>query len=412
MPIRDVFVTLLVFGTIPYILKKPYIGILVWSWLSYMNPHRLTWGFAYNMPFAQIVAIFLIGSMVFSKEPISFPMRGITIIWIFFVIWMGITTIFAYYPEQALDQYVKVVKIQLVAFFTIMLITNVERLNRLIWVIVVSIGFYGVKGGIFTVLHGGGARVYGPKGFIGDNNALAVAVLMIIPLMVYLYRVQNKVWVRRGLLFAIILSCFTVVGSQSRGAFLAIGIVFAFFWLKSQQKLVTLICVVIMGITLFSFMPESWYQRMETIKNYQEDTSAMGRINAWKYSINAANNNLFGVGFEAWTPETFARYAPTGSNARAAHSIYFGVLADHGWIGLSLFVLILFITWKRLSKVIIICKQQENSENIQLLARMLQVGLIAYVSGGAFLSLSYFDLPWHFVSFGVLLGEMIKKSKT
>ena len=39
---------------------------------------------------------------------------------------------------------------------------------------------------------------------------------------------------------------------------------------------------------------------------------------------------------------------------------------------------------------------------------MMQISFIAYLVGGAFLSLSYFDLPWHFVSFVVLLNKFIE----
>ncbi len=57
---RDVLITLMVFATLPYIFRNPWYGVLVWSWLSYMNPHRLAYGFAYTMPFAQIVALVLL----------------------------------------------------------------------------------------------------------------------------------------------------------------------------------------------------------------------------------------------------------------------------------------------------------------------------------------------------------------
>lgn len=65
---RDIILTLIVFGSLPFILRNAYIGVLVWSWLSYMNPHRFTWGFAYNFPFAQIVALVLLVAVLFSKE--------------------------------------------------------------------------------------------------------------------------------------------------------------------------------------------------------------------------------------------------------------------------------------------------------------------------------------------------------
>ena len=45
---RDIIVTLAVFGLLPLILRRPWLGVLAWSWLGFMNPHRLTWGFAYD----------------------------------------------------------------------------------------------------------------------------------------------------------------------------------------------------------------------------------------------------------------------------------------------------------------------------------------------------------------------------
>lgn len=407
---RDIIVTLIVFGTLPYILRRPYIGILVWSWLSYMNPHRLTWGFAYDMPFAQIVAITLLVSLLISKETKMVPVNAITIIWIIFIIWMGITTLFAYFPVDAMEQYKKVLKIQFVVFLTMMVMTDMERIKKIIWIIVLSIGYYSVKGGLFTILKGGTQRVWGPTGsFIEDNNALAVAVLMIIPFIFYLYQIQSRRWVKLGLLIAGLLSFVSALGSQSRGAFLACAAVGLFFWLKSQKKVFIGICITFITFVLLSFMSESWQKRMETMQNYQEDSSAMGRINAWYYAFNAANDNLFGVGFESWNFSTFALYAPNPIDVHAAHSIYFSVLADHGWIGLFFFMLILFLTWRLLSKIIKSTKNQESLREINLLARMMQVSFIAYLVGGAFLSLSYFDLPWHLVSFVVLLNEIVKK---
>ena len=38
---RDIAVTAVVFGLLPFILWRPHIGILVWTWLGLMNPHRL-----------------------------------------------------------------------------------------------------------------------------------------------------------------------------------------------------------------------------------------------------------------------------------------------------------------------------------------------------------------------------------
>lgn len=405
---RDIIVTLLVFGSLPFILRNAYIGVLVWSWLSYMNPHRLAWGFAYNMPFAQVVAVTLFAALLFNREKKSFPLNGLTITWLIFLVWMAVTTAVAFYPELAGVQLTKIYKIQLITLLTLLLFNNQRRLDLLIWVIVGSIGFFSVKGGVFTILTGGSFRVWGPAtSYISENNALAVATLMVIPLMYYLAQTLEKKWQRYGMFFAIVTSLASVAGSQSRGALIAIIAVIGFFWLKSSGKLVTGVLIILLAGVGLNFLPDSWHERMNTIENYEEDTSAMGRINSWKYSINVATSRLTGAGLESWSKETFLIYAPDPDSVHAAHSIFFSILGDHGWPGLIMFLTILFLTWRYLGRVIKKTRGNLELSKENLLARMLQVSMIAYMSGGAFLSLAYFDLPWHLIAIAVLLKNLV-----
>lgn len=402
---RDILVTVLILGTLPFILRRPWIGILVWSWVGYMNPHRLSWGFAYNAPFAMIVAITLFAAMLFSAEKYRLPWRGQLVIWFAFLAWMSLTTAVALFPDRALPLYTTIMKIQLLTLLTLVLITDARRIQALIWVIVGSIGFYSVKGGVFTLMTGGAFRVLGPDGSnIAENNALALATLMVIPLMVYLYKVyHDKRWVRVLLGASILMSTVSAVGSQSRGAFISIIVVGGFFWLKSHNKVLSGVGILILALATFNFMPESWHERMNSIATYEEDASAMGRIHAWQYSLNIANDRLTGGGFNSWSTETYDIYAPESIAKVVAHSIYFAVLADHGWPGLILFLLILFLAWRNLSKVLYLKPSADGYFDPSLLARMLQVSLVAYLSGGTFLSLSYFDLPWHIIALSILL---------
>ncbi|MET0106817.1 MAG: putative O-glycosylation ligase, exosortase A system-associated [Sedimenticola sp.] len=410
---RDILLTLLVFGSLPFILRQPYLGILVWSWLSYMNPHRLTWGFAYDLPFAQIVAITLFISILINKESKRIPIDGTVAIWIIFLLWMVVTTINAIYVPFAVDHLILIFKIQIITFLTMMLITDQEKLKQLIWIIVISIGFFSVKGGIFTILSGGSFRVWGPESsFIEDNNALALTTLMIIPLIVYLYTVSKSKVIRYSLLFCALMSFAAVFGSQSRGALLAILAVSFFFWLKSRTKFITGTAVILLLVIGINFMPESWHERMDTIQNYEQDASAMGRINAWKYSVNIANDRITGGGLNSWSAITYEIYSPEALSVLVAHSIYFNVLADHGWPGLIMFLGILFLTWRTLTKIIKYTDKipmSREMKNYNMLAKMIQVSLIAYLSGGAFLSLSYFDLPWHLIAMTVLIKFQIKE---
>ncbi|NOR71703.1 MAG: putative O-glycosylation ligase, exosortase A system-associated [Methylomarinum sp.] len=413
---RDIVVTLFVFAGLLYTIKKPYVGILVWSWLGYMNPHRLCYGFAYSMPFSQITALLTMGALLFSKERKVLPKDILVYLLLFFILWMGLTTLFAFEAEAAKEQYIKILKIQLPVFLTMMMFTSKERIHQLLWVIVVSLGYFSTKGGIFTLMTGGAFRVYGPPGsFVEENNALAIASLMVIPLLVYLRTTLTRKWAKQVALFAIISMSFSVIGSQSRGAFLAILVVGTYFWLQSKHKLTTGVMIIVFIGLLSLMLPDSWYERMNSISTYDEDGSAMGRIHAWTLAYNVANQNLLGGGLNLWTKITYTNYLegfdPLRQTAFVAHSIYLSILGEHGWFGLFLYLLIYAIGWSYCKSLVKQCDGQAHIQWIADLARMMKVGLLAYFAGGAFLSLSYFDLPWHYLAIIVLLKEIAKNSE-
>ena len=408
---RDYIVTLIVLGSLPYILARPYIGVVVWSWLAYMNPHRLCWGFAVEMPFAQMVAIATLAATLFSREPKRIPWTRETVTLLIFVLWVCITTIFSLETEGALVELERVIKIQLMTFVTLIVMNNRERLHLLVWTIALSIGFYGVKGGLFTILTGGGFHVQGPsKSFIGGNNELGLAMLMVMPIMRYLQLQAEKKWIRLGLMIALFLTLVAILGTQSRGAFLGLAAVGFFLIMKNPNRFAFLLLTLIAVPIAFGIMPDSWWERMETIRNYQEDGSAMGRINAWWFAFNLAiDRPIVGGGFAVFQQPWFRMYAPDPEDKHDAHSIYFEVLGEHGFLGLVLFLSLGIFTWRSCTWIIKNTKGIDDLRWASNLARMLQVSLVAYASSGAFLGLAYFDLYYHLIAIVVLCKEVVKK---
>jgi len=413
MPIRDIFVTFVVFVSLPFILANPYVGIYVWSWMSYMNPHRLSWGFAYEFPFAYIIALTTLTGMLFSREPKTFPWTRETRLLLGLILWMLVTTIFAFHQELAWAQMEKIAKIQLMILLTLMLITTRERLQTLIWVIALSLAFYGVKGGIFTILHGGVEQVRGPLGtFIGGNNEIALALIMTIPLLRYLQLSTQSKWIRLGLTAAMILSAIAVIGSQSRGAMLGAAVMGGFLWLKSRNKFFTGLVIAVSAILILAIMPQQWFERMSTIKTYEQDDSALGRINAWKMAFNLAKDRpLVGGGFDTFQWDTFRIYAPDPENVHAAHSIYFQVLGEHGFVGLALFLALGIATWQAGAWVIKTAKRDPDKRWAADLAAMTQVSIVGFASAGAFLGLANFDLYYHMLCLIIISKVILLKEQ-
>lgn len=408
---RDAIVTLIVFGAIPFVLIKPYIGVYVWSWLSYMNPHRFAWGFAYNMPFAAVTAGALIIGFFFTKDKNKFPVTSVTVVWLIFLFWITLSTFTGINVDISIVEWERVMKIQIMTLFTILLINTQKKLNYLIWAISLSIGFFGIKGGVFVAATAGSFRVWGPPGsFIEGNNELALALLMVLPFMWYLKMQSSNRWVRYVLIISILLCILSIISSYSRGAFLASAAVMLMFWMKSNKKFFIGAVLIAVAVAVLSFMPTQYFDRIGTIQSYGEDASAMGRINAWYFAFNLATNHpLTGGGFGAFTQSLFLIYAPDPLDFHDAHSIYFEVLGEQGFIGFFLFLAIWFFSYRTCMNIKKQVRDKENMQWAETLASMSQVSLVAYGVGGAFLGLAYFDLPYHIMTICVLCQMFVNK---
>src|SRR5690606_12352016 len=105
-----------------------------------------------------------------------------------YIAWMGVTTAFAFDRADALTRLQEIIKIHVMCVITLCLMVEWKQVRHLIWAAVCSVGFYGLKGGVFTFTTGGENLVWGPMdSAIQDNNHLAVGLVMMLPLMYWLY---------------------------------------------------------------------------------------------------------------------------------------------------------------------------------------------------------------------------------
>lgn len=405
---RSIAVLSIVFLGAAWALAHPYVGVLVWTWVSIMNPHNLTWGAAQNFPVAAVVAVATLVGMLFTKDKKQFFISSPSAVLMLFMLWMCVTYLFSYFPEKSTEMLSRVLKIDLMILVSLVLLYRKQHITALVWVIALSLGFFGVKGGIFTLATGGGYRIYGPGGFIGENNATALALIIIIPLMYFLREQATKAWQRHTWVAAMALTAIAAIGSQSRGALLAMVAMMVMLWYRGRQKILLGTLMVVGSILLLGFMPESWRARMETIGTYQQDGSAMGRINAWWMAWNLATDNIFGGGFSIYNQTVFALYAPDPQDIHAAHSIYFQVLGEHGFVGLTLYLTMWILTWRWANWLRKNAIGNPETEWAATLGSMCQVSLVGYAVGGAFLSLAYFDLPYNIMVLVVLARRWVE----
>ncbi len=395
---RDLLVITIVATAALHALRHPWVGVTLWTWLSIMNPHRYTWGFAYDAPVAQIAAIATLVGLLVTKDVRESPFKGLPPkLLAVFCVWMTASWLFGLGPAEDYAQWNKIMKVYFMVFVGLAVLHQKKHVIALAWVCALSLGLLGVKSGIYTITTGGGGRVWGPAGtFIADNNEFALALILVIPLLRFLQMQLINRWGKHALSVMMLLSALGSLGSQSRGALLALAAMTLLLWWRGRSRLVGGLLIALLGVALIGFMPDTWSDRMGTIQTYEEDGSAMGRISAWWNAWNLAFHYPLGVGFNAARHELFQQFSPYyKGNTHAAHSIYFQILGNHGFIGLFIYLALWVTTWRSAAWLRTHGAKEAQARWASDLGAMCQVSLMGFAVGGAFLSLSYWDLPYN-----------------
>jgi probable O-glycosylation ligase (exosortase A-associated) len=404
-PMRDYGLTLVILVLVPVSLFRPWLGFLSWYWIGLMNPHRLTWNFAYSMPFASWIGGATLIGMVFARDRRSIAWTRETILMVILFVYFCFTTLFAWAPDHAWPELEKVAKIFFMTLLMTMMIYGKQRIMALLYTIAFSIGFYGLNGAIFIVKTGGAGQIKGPENsFIDGNTFIGLALNMVLPLLLCLGREEKKRWLKILLYTTFVTSILSIIFTTSRGAYLGLGAIVPLMFLRARSKWLGL-AVLVPALVTLQFLPARIFDRAELIENYQGDASANQRLMSWSVARHVAEDYPFtGAGFEfeyapdqqRWLAYGDRKYDWAIHTSSAAHSIYFQVLGQHGFIALGLFLTLLFGSLFRLQRL----KREASAHSemgwIAPYAEALQIALIGYMISGAFLSSAYFDLAYLF----------------
>jgi putative inorganic carbon (HCO3(-)) transporter len=272
-----------------------------------------------------------------------------------------------------------------------------RRIQAVAWMLVASIGFYGVKGAAFVLLTAGRHHVIGPLDtMIADNNELGLALVALTPLAAYLRATSRRPLARLGALATLLLMVLATLGTYSRGALVALVAMLVFHALRSRTGLAMLAGAAILAACLPAVAPASWLERMGSVRAYDEDASFQGRVAAWRTSATiAVARPMVGGGFSSVERDAVVKTfrAPGGLDyGKAAHSIYFEVLGDTGFVGLALYLGLLGSAMFNTVAVLWLARTRPDLEWARKLARALQTALVAILVGGAALSMAYYDV--------------------
>jgi probable O-glycosylation ligase (exosortase A-associated) len=239
---------------------------------------------------------------------------------------------------------------------------------------------------------------------IADNNDFGLALNMALPLFFFLAKTEANRKVRMLMSFLFVATIPAIFFTYSRGALLGLVAVLFCMIIQAKQKLVLIPVAAFALMFAALFTPQAWRTRMST--DNALDASARSRLNAWAYSwAMTSEHPVMGGGFEAFTPALFARYAQNTGDVHGPHSIYFGVLAEHGFTGLFLYLFLVTLCFAGLWGLSRSGRRYGDDRMVHY-ASMFRMSLIGFMISGAFLGRAYFDFFFSLVACVAILRQL------
>lgn len=420
---RDFALIVLVLGSLPICFFNPFFGILMWTWIAYFNPHRFTWGFAYDFPIAAAVAVpTLLGTLFARKINRHFLTREMLLLLLLWA-WFAITLfyamhvpLFAGHIALAKEDFSRISKILLMSVVIILLVISKQRLRLLVLVTALSFALLALRATLFGLRTGGGYHVWGPPdSFLSDNNGFALALNMVLPMFYFMAREERGRLLRWILRLGFACSIFSIVLSYSRGGLLGLAVTLAAISFKSRYKVLSGLLIAMSVLLVITFAPEQWIKRMSTFLTGQLDGSAKQRLVSWGTAWNFARDYpITGGSFRALPDvEIFQRYQPGplpgGFLSSGPHSIYFQFLSEQGFVGLGLFLALVACAWMTVRGLRRRARDLPSARWMIAYTHMVEVALLGYVVSGAFLGFANFDLLYQVLAMAIILKILYRR---
>jgi len=397
---------------------------LAFVWVDVVKPQMLASSIISGLPLSFITAVIMLGLYVTKdrKYPPKFGMASVLVL--LFAIWITLTTAMSSIPYHAWDKWDWVIKVLIFALFMPYIFRSRIQIEAFILVYIFSAATLFVSAGAKTLLGGGGYGVLSVMGQtntgLSEGSTLAVVCVALVPVLLYckqhtLLFPKNK-YTTCLFLGLIVMGLATMVGTTARAGLIAFALLFFLMFLESKKKVWYIVAalagvVVLLNMDLAS---TSWGSRMSTIETYNADSSALGRLAVWKWTLGFVGSNPMGGGFDAYAFSGIAgvssdgeiRYFPEGVlMGKAFHSIYFEVLGEQGIPGIIIYLSIVLLTLSSLSKLKKKWKNVDGMEWISALAGALRIAIMVYMVGGAFVGIAYQPFLFYLVSLTVALDQ-------
>lgn len=366
---------------VPYCLFHVEWAMAMWYFVSLFQPQTQSYSFARSIPYGAISGIVvIIGWLIHSDRKL--PKSTLVMLLLALGVWTTLTTIFAVNPSISYRNWNLFISLLVMVLVGTVVINTRQRLEILIWVIALSVGYYTFKVGLFALRGGRGANFLGPA-YMNGNNEIARGALMLLPLLVFMFVYWKKTWIRMGLTTVIGGTLSALILSGSRGAWLAFAAMIFAAATRIRRGIVWVGLALALGVALVPLLPPEIVARFHSISDYENDGSVQGRIRSWEYAFEKFPERPFmGGGFDIFDWE----------HHKASHNSYIQMLGEHGSIGLLLFLLLLSTSFVVTQSIANRTRHIRDLKWASNLAIAIQLSLVGYAVGSLSINEAFFPI--------------------
>lgn len=424
----NLFLTAFVTAFLAAGVRRPFLFVLAYAYIDIVAPQKVTWGFLAHVPVSLIAFVCAVTAWAAAEDKNGIRFSPRQFVLLLLLVYCGLTTRTADFPEEALEKWGWVWKALVFALFLPLTLRTRLRIEALTLIMVLSVGVIVIGGGIKTLAGGGG---YGElKLLVNDNTGLyegsiiSTCAVCVMPLALWLARHGTifkpglLVWLfALGICFACLLM---PVGTQARTGLICVAVLGVMMLRSVKRRMLYIGTIAALGLIAVPLLPQSFTERMGTIRNHQSDQSASTRVAVWKWTIEYAKTHPFGGGFDAYRQNRVSYDTIQAENAgdnntaiqtqrieekgRAYHSSYFEMLGEQGYPGLALWLLLHIMGVAHME---VIRRRYAKDKSPELgwvtpLADALQQAQIVYLFGGAFVGIAF--QPFCYMLVGLQCG--------
>jgi putative inorganic carbon (hco3(-)) transporter len=401
--------------------QAPFVLSLGYVWVDTFQPQSVSYIILNQMPVALIMGAAAVAAYLALDRRSPPPLTLASVLQVMMAIWVTITAIGAVAGDFAWEKWDWAFKTLIFAAFLPLVIRSRVQIEAFAQTYVFSLAANFVPFGLKTLISGGGygtnlGLTQGNSG-LAEGGLLSTACLMAVPLATYLGKnslLMPKLKLMPLAYFGVAaLAVVTAIGTYERSALLGLAALGVYMFVRSKRKVWFTLAALTMGVVAMAATSSTWTARVETIDNYQKESSALTRILVWRWTLDYVASHPFGGGFNAFVinhiemPPDEAHPGGETQFGRAFHSIYFEVLGEQGWPGLIMFLtlagsmmLSLYGMTRRIRKIPELLWAAEMSDAIQS-------GLAVFLTAGAFVGIAFQPMFWYFISMGISLRSYV-----